>query len=251
MRMTVQLSRQFSSSFVFLFIISGLLLISRQAIAFHGTYSANGYPVITCGGYDSDNTGCKRPYQLFITPDDEQIKALSREFVGVDDVYNEAVKWVYVSEQTLNNAVEQWLTPRQFLTETSQNPANPLKGEPVSDCEEQANTLVSLLRAKGIPAEEVRVVLGRYTFLGKIKGHAWVELLNEGRWLTLDPSSGPYWDDERKFLVNRPGVPFDYYASYDFPVLQVEIYYNDIFYYEPGNTTGNVPSSWLDGSGVY
>ena len=149
-----------------------------------------------------------------------------------------------MSEQELNHAADKWLTPKEFLTNTPHYPSNPVKGEEVSDCEEQAHALVSLIRAEGIPPEEVRVALGEIK-LGDVEmGHAWVELLSNGRWVALDPSCGPYWDDKAGKLVHRRGVPFDCYASHSYPVLQVWAYYNDIYYLDPRDGSGNAPASW-------
>lgn len=158
-----------------------------------------------------------------------------------------AAGWVYVSDRTLNNSVEKWLTPHEFLTETPWYPTNPLKGKAVSDCEEHANTLVSLLRASGVSAEDVRVVLGRDASSRQNRGHVWVELFINGKWLDLDASSGSYWSDETERLVNQPALPFDYYQSHSFPPLIVEAYYNDVYYYEPGGPSTNAPDLWLYG----
>ncbi len=242
MRLKVKFIWQLFSALVVLFIFCGLLLTSRQAIA-RGVSPGNGYQVIISNV--ASNPGRELAYQQYVTPEDAAVKGLAGRMRNAEEAYMEALKWIYVSEQTLNSTFERWLTPHEFLVKTLRYPGNPLYGKAVSDCEEQANTLVALLRAGGIPAEEVRVVLGRYTAVGGEKGHAWVELMIDGQWLALDPSSGPYWDDERERLIGRSGVSFDYYASHIFPVLQIEIYYNDVYYYEPGEMSDNVPASWL------
>lgn len=66
--------------------------------------------------------------------------------------------------------------PHEFLSVTPNYPSNPLKGNAVSDCEEQANTLVSLLRAEGVSADKVRAVVGKVKSRDGEGGHAWVEL---------------------------------------------------------------------------
>jgi len=45
----------------------------------------------------------------------------------------------------------------------------PVRGRVASDYEEQANTLASILRARGVKAEDVRVVLGKVNFEGSIR----------------------------------------------------------------------------------
>ena len=161
------------------------------------------------------------PFRLYVTPEDKTVEALAAQLNGAKDAYKVAVQWTYVSEQKLNHIADKWLTPKEFFANTPHYPSNPLKGKEVSDCEEQAHALVSLIRAEGIPPEEVRVALGEIK-LGDVEtGHAWVELLSNGRWVALDPSCGPYWDDKAGKLVRRRGVPFDYYASHSYPVLQI------------------------------
>ncbi len=106
--------------------------------------------------------------------------------------------------------------------------------------------MVSLIRAEGIPPEEVRVALGE-TRLGDVKtGHAWIELLTNGHWIALDPSRGPYWDDEAGKLVRGLGRPFSYYTSHTYPVLQVHAYFNDTYYLDPRDGSGNAPASWRE-----
>ena len=227
--------------YIYLILVFGLLLIPRYSVA-QATPVYGEYPAFGHGG----SNGNFQSFREYVTPEDETVKMLVSGLETVTDIYNEAVSWVYVTERTLNGKAEKWLTTEQFLRETPDYPSNPLPGEWVSDCEEQANTLVSLLRAAGVPADDVRVVLGRYIFNGKLKGHAWVELWYEGTWLALDPSSGPYWDDNTERLVNRPGVPFDYYRTQRFPVSRIDLYYNDVYYYEPGGRTDSSPSFWQE-----
>lgn len=160
------------------------------------------------------------------------------------DAYNIAVRWTYVSGQELSNIANKWLTPHEFLANIPHYSTNPTEGEEVSDCEEQAHTLVSLIRGVGIRLEEVRVALGDVRFGDEATGRVWVELLANGRWVALNPSSGPYWDDKAKKLVRRQGRPFDYYASHTYPVVQVWAHYNDVYYLDPRDNSGNASASW-------
>jgi hypothetical protein len=188
--------------------------------------------------------GKQSRYQLYVTPDDAAVTSLADQVNGVRDAYETAVQWIWVSEQTLNHARERWLMPHEFLTGTPNYPSNPVRPNVVSDCEEQANTLVSLLRAEGVRAEDVRVVLGKVNFGGQDGGHAWVELMHNGEWLPVEPSSGPYWDDEEGRLVPSTGVPFDYFSTHDYPQVEVWAYYNDYYYLDPRTGEGNAPTSW-------
>jgi hypothetical protein len=183
-------------------------------------------------------------YQLYVTPDAPAVIMLADQIDGVMVAYQEAVGWTWVSDQTLHGQSEKWLKPEEFLSDTPTYGANPVKPEVVSDCEEQANTLVSLLRAEGVAPGEVRVVIGEVDFGGEVGGHAWVQLWYEGEWIDLDATSGPYWDDDQNRLVDRNGYPFRFYANHDYPVVQVWAYYNDVFYWDPRTEEGNAPESW-------
>jgi len=182
--------------------------------------------------------------QQYITPDDEAVKVLAGGLKELKDIYDTASGWIYISDEGLNQAADKWLTPHEFLIDSPGYPANPLQGNAVSDCEEKANTMVSLIRASGIAPEKVRVVLGEVSFNNVKTGHAWVEVFNDGNWLSLDPSWGPYWNEKTFKLVNRKAVPFDYYTGHQYPVIQVWTYYNDIYYFDPRNNAGIFPDSW-------
>ena len=202
------------------------------------------YPIPEIGGYINNNASGEFPLKHYVTPADPAVKALATQINGVKDAYELAVQWTYVSDRKLSNVANEWLTPHEFLANTPNYPTNPDEGEKVSDCEEQAHSLVSLIRALGIPPEDVRVALGDVRFGDEATGHAWVELLTNGHWLALDPSSGPYWDDQAEKLVRRRGRPFNYYASHTYPVAQVWAYYNDVYYFSARDNSGNAPASW-------
>jgi hypothetical protein len=201
-------------------------------------------PVQKPGDSIENNHNEEFSLRQYITPEDPAILALADYVSGSKDAYKMAVQWIYVTDEKLYQAPDIWLTPHEFLTDTPHYLSNPLQGEAVSDCEEKANTLASLIRAEGVRPEEVRVVLGEVIFSEIKTGHAWVELLINGNWLALDPCWGPYWDDKAGNLVSRQGVSFDYYASHTYPVLQVWTYYNDIYYLDPRDGSGNAPASW-------
>jgi len=169
-------------------------------------------------------------YQQFVTPDEEEIQDLSNGKT-VQGVYEMAVGWTWVSDSVLfNGKREKWLLPVEFLTNTPGYSTNPSSGNVVSDCSEQANTLVSLLRASGVAAEDVRVVLGKVDFDGSIGGHAWVEIKENGRWMVIDATCGPYYDEESDELVSRGGVNYGYWKYHTYPEVEVWCYYNDVYF---------------------
>jgi hypothetical protein len=233
----------------FLFPLLVILILAYWPIDYaHGYYS----DVCGQGSYRVEsNAGGEFPFRSYVTPDDMTVQILAGQVNGAEEAYKMAVQWTYVSEQELNHVADKWLTPREFLANTPHYTSNPLQGMEVSDCEEQANTLVSLLRAKGIGPEVVRVALGEVKFNDVRIGHAWAELLIKGDWVALDPGLGPYWDGEAGKLVQRQGVPFDHYASNTYPVLQVWAYYSDIYFLDPVKGRGDAPASWYTNKQVW
>jgi hypothetical protein len=186
-------------------------------------------------------------YQAYVTPDDPAVRELAEEVGGVREAYYQAVQWLWVSDQTLNGVPERWLYPDAFLNETPSNPNNPIPGCVASDCEEQAYTLVSVLRALGVSPDNVRVVLGRVKFGDYVGGHAWAELFENGSWLALETTSGPFWSDDEQKLYVSSGLPFDYFRDHPYPAVERWAFFNDV--YSTNLVTGetNAPAGWAVG----
>jgi hypothetical protein len=68
--------------------------------------------------------------------------------------------------------------------------------------------------------------------------------MQDGEWLPLEPTSGPYWDEDEESLVRRAGTGFKYFSSHYYPQVEVWAYYNDIYYLDPRDGSGKAPSSW-------
>ena len=185
------------------------------------------------------------PYQDYITPSDLAVEQLSDKVNGKVEAYNVAVSWVWVSDVTLNEMAEKWLMPHTFLVDTPYYPTNPARPREASDCEEQANTLVSLLRAEGVEAENVRVVLGTVNIGESEGGHAWVEVYEDNQWLALEATTGPFYDDDSLELKERRGLPYNYYKTHIYPSVEIWFYYNDIYYMDFIHNKQNAPSHWL------
>ena len=186
------------------------------------------------------------PYQDYVTPFDSAIAHLSDLVNGKVEAYRAAVAWVWVSDATLNGEEEKWLMPHVFLMDTPDYDTNPAKPRKASDCEEQANTLVSLLRAEGVKAEDVRVVLGEVDFGEEEGGHAWVEVYESDRWLPLEATSGPYYDDDSQSLKERKGMSYTYYETRSYPSVEIWFYYNDIYYVDFIHDEETAPDHWLN-----
>ncbi|MFW6122334.1 MAG: transglutaminase-like domain-containing protein, partial [Petrotogales bacterium] len=186
-------------------------------------------------------------YQQFVTPTDSIVQEISKGIIP-QQAYELAVDWVWVSDSILHKQPEKWLFPSQFLSETSSYPTNPVYGNIVSDCSEQANTLTSILRASGVSAENVRVVIGEVNFDGNSGGHAWVEIKEDGKWMVLDPTCGPFYDEENKVLKSRNGVNYYYWKYHPYPVEDIWVYYNDVYFTDENK---EVASGWSTPYGVF
>jgi hypothetical protein len=188
-------------------------------------------------------------YQLYVTPDAEAVNSYLKEN-SLDDkyeIYEVSLSWVWVSDKTLNNAEEKWLTPSEFLEETSAYSSNPVYGEPASDCEEQANTLASLLIASGeYNKSTVRVAVGKVDFEEVSGGHTWVEVCEDGEWFPLDPTEGTYYDDDNSELIpaDLSEIDYDKYSDSKYPVVEIWYYYNDEYFIDLDTRLGNAPVSW-------
>ncbi|WP_239450976.1 transglutaminase-like domain-containing protein [Methanosarcina horonobensis] len=188
-------------------------------------------------------------YQMYVTPYTEAVESYLEEN-DLDDkyeIYEAALSWTWVSDETLNGEEENWLTPTEFLEETPSYSSNPVYGEPASDCEEQANTLASLLIASGEYNEStVRVAIGKVDFGDVSGGHAWVEVYEDGEWFPLDPTDGPYYDDESSELIlaDSSEINYDKYSDSIYPVVEIWYYYNNEYLIDFGTRCGNAPVSW-------
>lgn len=188
-------------------------------------------------------------YQSCVTPYEDAVSSYLEEN-DLDDkyeIYEAALLWTWVSDETLNDVDEKWLTPTEFLEETPAYSSNPDYGEPVSDCEEQANTLASLLIASGEYNEStVRVAIGKVDFGNVSGGHAWVEVYEDGEWFPLDPTEGPYYDDDNCSIVSADVSEIDYeeYMESTYPAVKVWYYYNERYFMEVGKQNGDAPVFW-------
>ncbi len=192
--------------------------------------------------------GIISPYQLYVTPDNEVVQEWALEYDGIEEIYAEALDWVWVSEETLNGVEEKWLKPEEFLSNTPNYASNPVPGRIVSDCEDQANALVSILIADGWEETEVRVVLGMVDFGTGIGGHAWVEVYEDGGWYALEATMGDYWEDATGSYVESSFIPYTYFKYHSYPVRDVWYYYNNEYFFDVDRGVSNAPQFWKEGS---
>jgi len=184
-------------------------------------------------------------YQSYVTPNDQSVGKIAQKFNGSEAIYNYGANgWTWVSDEVLYGQAENWVMPNYFLTTTPSLPANPVPNHIAGDCEDQANALTSALRAEGQAVENVRTVLGLVNFNGQTGGHAWVEVYQDNHWIPLDATSGPYYDNGQ--LVESTALPYDYFATHEFPVVERWYYYNDQYFTDVAANSGNAPSNWSE-----
>ncbi len=186
-------------------------------------------------------------YQNFVTPNHPAVINYinNNQINDYVDSYNKAVSWVWMSDQTLHNREEKWIKPKEFILNSATLPNNPL-GVMASDCESQAYTLVSIIEATGFSKEKVRVCIGKVNFSGTSSGHAWVEIYQNNKWIELEATSGPYYDDDTEKLVNSAGISIDYFENNPYPVEEYWAFFNDVYFYNPDNgvSSTNLPYYW-------
>lgn len=197
----------------------------------------------------SENLTLASSYQIYVTPDAEAIEYYLEENDLYDkyEIYEAALLWAWVSDETLNSDEEKWLIPTEFLEGTPSYSSNPVYGEPAGDCEEQANTLASLLIVSGEYNEStVRVAIGQVNFGDMSGGHAWVEVYEDGEWFPLDPTDRPYYDGDSLELIPADSLEVDYnkYRDSTYPVMEIWYYYNNDYFIDLGTQSGNAPVSW-------
>tara|TARA_Y100000310_G_C20639582_1_gene793130 strand:+ start:128 stop:1156 length:1029 start_codon:yes stop_codon:yes gene_type:complete len=191
--------------------------------------------------------GIMSPYQLYVTPDNEVVQEWASEYDGIEEIYREALDWMWVSEETLNGVEELWLLPEEFLENTPYYASNPVPGHIASDCEDQANALVSILIADGWDVTKIRVVLGMVDFGTGVGGHAWVEVYDDG-WYALEATMGDYFDDATGTYVDAGYVPSTYFKYNAYPVRDIWYYYNNEYFFDIDAGMGNAPQFWKQGS---
>jgi hypothetical protein len=187
-------------------------------------------------------------YQAYVTPDDSVVNARSKG-KSTTEIYQDSLTWVWVEDNILNGVSEKWLLPNVFLSQTPNMSTNPVPGKIASDCEEHAYTLASMLRASGISADNVRVVTGKVNFSGSTGGHVWVEMYDSDKrgWFQLEPSSGDNYNSETKQLIDSDGLPYDYFKSHQYPVIEVWTYFNDKYFWDNNRQQGIRPTTWENG----
>ncbi|MBR9702035.1 hypothetical protein GOV13_03875 [Candidatus Pacearchaeota archaeon] len=165
-------------------------------------------------------------YQQFVTPDEvkDYIEDLNEK-----ELYEKVTSFVWMPDKELHGIPEKWMTPVEFLEDSQNLDTNPL-GEIASDCSEQANTLVSMLRASGVSAKDVRVVLGKVNFSDVVGGHAWVEIKEGDKWMVLDPSLGPFYDEYFNIKLERDPIKYNYWKYHEYPSVEIWMYYNDVYF---------------------
>jgi len=188
-------------------------------------------------------------YQAFVTPENSIVVARASG-KSTEQIYQDTLTWVWVEDIVLNGATDKWLLPEAFLSQTPTITTNPASGRVASDCEEHAYTLVSMLRASGVSADNVRVVTGKVSFSGTTGGHAWVEIYDTEKngWFQLEPSSGDNYNSTTKELVRSDGLAYDYFKTHQYPAIEVWTYFNDKYFWDNNRQQGVRSNTWEIGT---
>ena len=189
-------------------------------------------------------------YQLYVTPEADAVQDLANELDGIAEIYAESLDWVWMSDSMLLGEEEKWLFPQEFLTTTATLSTNPLQMI-ASDCEEQANALVSILIADGYDPENIRIVLGIVNFDGTVGGDAWVQVYEDDRWFDVEATAGNYYDETGFTEVDSSSIPYDYFKYHNYPSVEIWMYYNNEYFWNEITHKGNSPPHWTKESGSW
>lgn len=185
-------------------------------------------------------------YQTYITLNSEPVISLAKDKTPTE-IYTDSLKWIWIKDADLHGQSEKWINTEYFILGTPNIPSSPVKGHIAGDSEVQAHALVSILRANGISAENVRVVLGKVKFNNTEAPHMWVEIfdINDGKWVELEPSSGSYFDSSTNKIVEQSGLEFNFFKFHKYPSTQIWSYYNDKYFWDNARSEGLAPASWI------
>ncbi len=109
-------------------------------------------------------------FQSLIAGDSPDVLQLARQLGTIEDAY------LFVRDRIAFNPSLPAGTPSQTLRDGQ------------GSCLGKATLLVSLCRALGVPADNVRVVTGQVAYEGAMLEHAWVDLEYGSLCLQLDPT---------------------------------------------------------------
>ncbi len=134
--------------------------------------------------------------RVLITLDDPVVKAKVEEVTRLSRTTGEKQQAIFeyvrkeITYVTEGNPKE-WKYPQPFLQfkpEFWQFPRETIEWGS-GDCEDQSILLCTMMRMAGVPASNVRVVLGLLHVSGGVGGHAWVEFKMGDTWFALESTS--------------------------------------------------------------
>lgn len=134
--------------------------------------------------------------RVLITLDDPVVKAKVEEVTRLSRTTEEKQQAIFeyvrkeITYVTEGNPKE-WKYPQPFLQfkpEFWQLPRETIEWGS-GDCEDQSILLCTMMRMAGVPASNVRVVLGILYVSGGAGGHAWVEFKMGDTWYALESTS--------------------------------------------------------------
>ena len=179
-----------------------------------------------------------RDPRVFITLDDPVVKAKVEEVTRLSRTTEEKQQAIFeyvrkeITYVTEGNP-KKWKYPQPFLQfkpEFWQLPRETIAWGS-GDCEDQAILLCTMMRIAGVPASNVRAVLGVIRFPGGTFGHVWVEFKMGDTWYALE-STNRYFNYMEKS---------EYYSQYSPYVMG---WFNDEEYHTER-------SSWPGGSAIF
>ena len=157
----------------------------------------------------------ERDPRVLITLDDPLVKAKVEEVTRLCRTTEEKQQAIFeyvrkeITYVTEGNP-KKWKYPQPFLQfkpEFWQLPRETIEWGS-GDCEDQSILLCTMMRMVGVPASNVRVVLGILHVSGGIGGHAWVEFNMGDTWYALESTSVyfNYMEKEEYYSLFSPDI---------------------------------------------
>jgi len=127
-----------------------------------------------------------------VQPDDPEVREVARVLLQAPDFISAAQELVNSFTTYGSEVGDLWRTPAETLAKRT-----------AVDCDDCAILLASILRAGGIPPDQVYCAFGLWTLDGETDGHMWVVLGSDsGEDRTLESTAPPGKHTRGKYIIH-------------------------------------------------
>ncbi|OIP27580.1 MAG: hypothetical protein AUK00_01720 [Dehalococcoidia bacterium CG2_30_46_9] len=127
-----------------------------------------------------------------VMPDDPEVREVARVLLQAPDFISAAQELVNSFTTYGSEVGDLWRTPAETLAKRTG-----------VDCDDSAILLASIIRAAGIPPDQVYCAFGLWTLDGETDGHMWVVLGSDsGEDRTLESTASPRKHTRGKYIIH-------------------------------------------------